>query len=141
MQKLKFFLLVICYIGVQCDKDRTKQNFSTHNAYPCNGSNDIKISFVPNEPNKEDYQIFIDKTLTRNTKVILTLDTDSVVTLRDTSFARIYTTKKNTFEVRVFKLHEGIMLDVKGQVSKTVPQIKSLIINNKEFCRNPSLVS
>ncbi|XP_052741183.1 uncharacterized protein LOC112045215 [Bicyclus anynana] len=140
MKKVILYLMILCCIEIQCVEE-SKIFVPTYNTNPCNGSEDIKISYDSNVSKEEQYQynVLINKTFTKNSRIVLTLSSDSTVTLKDPSFARVYPRRKTTFEIRVFKLHSGLIFNVQGQIPKTVPQIKSLIINNKEHCRHPLL--
>nr|XP_034825997.1 chymotrypsin-like elastase family member 2A [Maniola hyperantus] len=138
MKKVILTLLFLCYIEVKCVKE-SKIIVPTYNTEPCDDSDDIKVSYDSDVALEEgnQYLLTVNKTVTKNMKMILTFDSDCIVTLKDKSFARIFPRKKNTFDVRVFKLNNGIEFIVKGQDPKTVPQIKSLVMNTKEFCKQP----
>lgn len=92
MKKVISALLILCYIEVQCIEQGSKILVPTYNVLPCEGSDDIKVSYESDVPQEEGYSILINRTVTKNTKIVLTFDLDSIVTLVSKHLNLFFTT-------------------------------------------------
>lgn len=113
------------------------------NAYPCNGSTDISVSFEPGLPPEEanKYSVYIPKNFPSYSVIKMQFDAETSVTLTNNSFARINVdaSEENSFEINFFKASDYIEFTVKGLVQGTVPYFTRLNINSKEYCEKPNV--
>ncbi|XP_041971645.1 chymotrypsin-C-like [Aricia agestis] len=110
------------------------------NAHPCNGSDEITLSFEPNLPPEEEnqYSLGINIDFPVSTKIEIQFDAEATVTLFDKTYARIRSNgDDNQFLIHFYKPHQGVSFKVQGVSQGVIPYIKSLIINKYEYCDHP----
>ncbi|XP_072946360.1 chymotrypsin-like elastase family member 2A isoform X2 [Epargyreus clarus] len=111
-------------------------------AYPCNGSEEITLSFEPGLPPEEEnqYSVSIDKRVPVHTKVELQFDSEASVILSEStkSNARI-SSRNGVFTIRFFREADSVNFQVKGPKRGTIPYFKSLKINTQEYCDEPNV--
>ncbi|CAK1547606.1 unnamed protein product [Leptosia nina] len=83
---------------------------------PCNDTDDVFINYEPGKPPEEEneYSLNIEKSFPVYSRISLRFDSPASVKLFDKSFARVSTGKGDVIEIRFFKSHNGISLQVQG---------------------------